>query len=506
LLVDWVIQDQQPFTAIESSGFRAILRYVNPYTVDRLPKSGDTIRNHAIKYFNNSKEILIAAMNKARSRIHLSFDLWTSPNYKALLGIVGHWTAEDLSLKTVLLAMREVQGMHTGNTIGTKIFEVIQEYHIVSLLGYSTTDNASNNDTALTTLAELIQEIYFIEYDVASHRLRCLGHIVNLVVKELLFGSRSRRDMDSVEEDTVNNDLYSGALKKLHAIVRHIRITPQRRYLFYSDQAATLESCPDFMVVADNATRWNSTYKMVERALVLRERLDGYVRLVDEELEDSRLSEEDWTELSQLATLLAPFEKITHTAQGNNQGQGSIVSVLLSMDMLLSRLEEIKENSTTTSSAFRLTVDAAWRKLNKYYSLTDRSPVYVITTILHPCMKMKYFERHWASHPDWIAGALAQMKDYYLQFCDSNPVTEPTPTTLSDIDMWCFGGASKESELEQYLNTPTVTLRVDESMLTFNVVEWYNGNAKEYPILATIAYNLFAIPAMSAEAERVFSR
>jgi hypothetical protein len=101
---------------------------------------------------------------------------------------VGHWTAEDYSLKTVLLALREIYGPHTGENIGATVFKVIQEFHILNKLSCITLDNASNNDATLITISNLLRQVYGIEYDVYTHCLRCLGYIVNLVVKELLFG------------------------------------------------------------------------------------------------------------------------------------------------------------------------------------------------------------------------------------------------------------------------------------------------------------------------------
>ena len=43
----------------------------------------------------------------AQSEIYYSFDLWTSSNYKAMLAVIGHWTAADSLLKTVLLGIRK---------------------------------------------------------------------------------------------------------------------------------------------------------------------------------------------------------------------------------------------------------------------------------------------------------------------------------------------------------------------------------------------------------------
>ena len=156
-------------------------------------------------------------MKNAHSRIHLSFDLWTSLNYNAMLAIIGHWTADDYSLKTVLLSIKEIFGKHSGDIIGHAIFEVIQNFHITRLLGFSTTDNARNNDTALETISTLLRDTYDIDYNVSEHRLRCLGHIINLVVKQLLFNS-STLESDEME--------YYGTLQKLHNIVHHVRTTP----------------------------------------------------------------------------------------------------------------------------------------------------------------------------------------------------------------------------------------------------------------------------------------
>jgi hypothetical protein len=47
-------------------------------------------------------------------------------------------------------------------------------------------DNTTNNDTALDALALTIPRV-----DRKQSRLRCFGHIINLVVKALLFGTDS---------------------------------------------------------------------------------------------------------------------------------------------------------------------------------------------------------------------------------------------------------------------------------------------------------------------------
>jgi len=509
LLINWIVRTQQPFTVIESEPFRQLLTYLNSNTLKYIPKTADTIRTHTQSVFHHTKRILIENLSTARSDIHFSFDLWSSPNYKAMIAVVGHWTAKDYSLKTVLLGIREVHGSHTGPNITNSIYPLLEELGVLRKLGYSISDNAGNNDTALESLSDIMLEKHGIYYNTASHRLRCLGHIINLVVKTLLFGS----NFSSIDDHAVTNvesirSFYMGAIGKLHHIVHHIRMTPQRRDLYYSEQASSLQASPEFMVVADNATRWNSTYHMIKAALILRQRIDGYVRLVGKELSAYSLLDDEWNDLSELAIMLAPFDKVSRVTQGNDQGQGSIVSVILSMDMLLSRLETIKFKATTTSSTFFSTVDAAWTKLNKYYTLTDRSPIHVVSIILHPCMKMKYFIRHWSEHPAWIDDARRQMDQYYTEYSGTVPTESVLETlTQSEMDDWCFGSSRRtETELDEYLTAPVITLRGEETIESFNIVHWWQGNEGSFPTLAHIAYNVFAVPAMSAEAERVFSR
>lgn len=422
-----------------------------------------------------------------------------------MLAIVGHWTAPDYSLKTVLLGIKELHGSHTGTKIADLLLSLFEELEIVKVLRYSVTDNVGNNDIALESLAHSLLTKYNIHYNASSHRLHCIGHIINLVVKALLFGTNTSAINGPEDEPPINE--YIGAIRKLHHIVHHIRMTPQHRDLYYSEQAASLQISPEFMVVANNVTRWNSTYYMIKSALQLQQRIDGYVRLVGKELDSHSLSDLDWQDLSELSIMLAPFEKVVCITQVNNQGQGSIVSVLLSMDMLLSRLESIKSKSTVTSSEFYSTVDSAWSKLNKYYTLTDRSTIYVISIILHSCMKMKYFQQHWSDHPTWIIDARQQMETYYAEYGRAVPVISVEPRSQSEMDDWYFGPMNpSETELDEYLATPVITLRGEETLETFNIVHWWQGNEGSYLILSQIAYNIFAVSAMSAEVERVFSR
>jgi len=56
-------------------------------------------------------------LQEARSNIHLSFNLWTSPNYYAVIAIVAHYINRDGARQTKLLGIRRLDGKHSGANI-----------------------------------------------------------------------------------------------------------------------------------------------------------------------------------------------------------------------------------------------------------------------------------------------------------------------------------------------------------------------------------------------------
>ena len=116
----------------------------------------------------------------------------TSPNCKALLAITAHWTSSNYKAVATLLVIRELNEEHTGENMAEIVYQVAKEYGIVDKLGSFMMDNATNNNRALKELNSLIQNDRGIGFDPVETRLRCFGHIMNLVVKDLLYGAKKK--------------------------------------------------------------------------------------------------------------------------------------------------------------------------------------------------------------------------------------------------------------------------------------------------------------------------
>jgi hypothetical protein len=151
------------------------------------------------------------------------------------------------------------------------------------------------------------------------------------------------------------------------------------------------------MVIADNSTRWNSTYSMIHRALKLRTQIMLFCAMNTTDLKEDTLSQDEWTELEAIKSILRPFQEVTKWLEGNvkNAHHGSIWEALPAIKLLLVHLEEQKEvhrtNYITTS------VNLAWTKLEEYYQLMDDTPAYAVALFLHPKFRFNYFKSRWTT-------------------------------------------------------------------------------------------------------------
>jgi hypothetical protein len=72
----------------------------------------------------------------------------------AIIGIIGHYISETGNLEHSVLALKELDGAHTGNNQAASIIEVINEYRIATKVGYFVMDNTSNNNTMMEALSQ----------------------------------------------------------------------------------------------------------------------------------------------------------------------------------------------------------------------------------------------------------------------------------------------------------------------------------------------------------------
>ncbi|KAM4063327.1 transposase-like protein [Hirsutella rhossiliensis] len=252
--------------------------------------------------------------------------------------------------------------------------------------------------------------------DVGRRRLCCIGHIINLVVQAVIFGSNVGRfeaeRRGATDEFSFEIWAKKGAIGRLHNLATYIRRTDQRR------------------------TRWNSIYMMINRALELRNAIELYQSRwqkpkndpVHRDLTKNFLGAADWAELECFHNFLKPFYVLAKTMEGNANnasaegGHGAVWETLKTMDYLFVKFKQAAEETRFEEpSRFKSGIDCGWRKLEDYYVKTDHAPVYRAALALHPSYGYDYFERHWKSarnRPQWYSdmqSAVGSLFDEYAR-------------------------------------------------------------------------------------------
>jgi ribosomal protein L44E len=175
-----------PLSSVEWPEMQALLLLCNPQAESYLIESRSSIPRLLTESFGFHQKQLKARLHASQSKIHLSMDLWTSPNRRAYLAIVAHWVDQWVKQKA-LLALPRLHGSHGGKLQSVHVMETLQNYEVFDKLGYCTSDNASSNDSLLQHLSTRLLEEHGIEYDAVQHRIRCSGHIINLSLQAFLF-------------------------------------------------------------------------------------------------------------------------------------------------------------------------------------------------------------------------------------------------------------------------------------------------------------------------------
>jgi hypothetical protein len=160
-----------------------LVKLLNPAIFEYLWRSGDSIKRFILADFEERKDALRKEMQLAKSKIHISFDLWTSPNKLAMIGVVAHYLTKELVAISLLISLRELVGAHTDENIGAWVLLVIEDMFNVGQMGYFISDNDSANDLAVEAICRELKLP-----NPATRRLRCIGHVLNLSAKGFLFG------------------------------------------------------------------------------------------------------------------------------------------------------------------------------------------------------------------------------------------------------------------------------------------------------------------------------
>ncbi|KAG9381621.1 Dimer-Tnp-hAT domain containing protein [Pyrenophora tritici-repentis] len=474
-LKDWVVADNQSLRVIETPQFRAMIAAVSPLAEALLWPVANYLR-------------------EARSLIHVSFDNWTSTATRG-----AHWHNIAAAATTIL-----------------RLFGVDN-----ARVGYFVLDNASNNDTAVESLAE---EFGFIA---SERRLRCCCHILNLSAQLVIWGkdrSAYENEAAHLEEEEKYMDEWRkyGPVGVLFDVIASIcRVS--RCYTHIRQ------------LVKPVKTRWNSYFNTFVRAAELHGPIDGYIECKLEEhsaatatsrrrknreqlpaaqprlyIREGGLSGKDWATITEYIRLLEPFAEATRLLEGRGRHgrHGAIWEVLALKD----RLKDVNYEDLDAPEDHLITnVNLAHCKLAEYYAKFDNAPVYYTATILHPHYKhhlsalWKVPDTHVTARDGvhYRDGWLDNNHRAFLQ-APARISTSRSAFLQSSIEQSTrqLEASLAEDEYEIWKRQPALA---EEDWLSLNPLLYWESVAGQFPILSKFAIDVLTIPAAAADCERTFS-
>lgn len=261
-ILRWIVYDNVPFKKVTSPHFRQLIRATHPLLNDSVVPNERTISRWIVQEFRCHKQEIKESMKTAISRIHLAFDLWTSSRRKAINGITANWVDRKGRCRTALIALTEMGDRHDGVSIATSVQPVINDYDFGCKLGFLVLDNAASNDTCVQELGRLY------DFDPTERRLRCVGHILNLIAQELLYGNdydKFQGAVESVSDLQEQARLWraQGPIGMIAQIVRWVNKSPGRVKRFEEaqervwtrDNPSITQKCVLLRLYMDNSTR-----------------------------------------------------------------------------------------------------------------------------------------------------------------------------------------------------------------------------------------------------------
>jgi len=168
-----------PFRLIEQPKFHSIIRMAqSASSVPDIP-SAKTIRRRLHDSVKERQQDILRRLPQD-AKLSIALDCWTSPFSQAFMAISGYFIDDEWQYREILLGFEPLHGKHTGSNLSTVLLEILQKHRIEDRVLAITTDNATNNDTLITSLQQSISD------ETTLIRVPCLAHVIQLSLNDLL--------------------------------------------------------------------------------------------------------------------------------------------------------------------------------------------------------------------------------------------------------------------------------------------------------------------------------
>nr|XP_017217151.1 PREDICTED: zinc finger BED domain-containing protein RICESLEEPER 2-like [Daucus carota subsp. sativus] len=264
-----IVMHEYPLCIVDQIGFKRYSAVLQP--LFKVP-SRNTIKSEIFHIYEYEKAKTSSLLESISSRIAITTDLWTANNQKkGYMAVTAHFIDGSWMLQSRIMRFIYVPCPHTKDVLCEYLLKCLMDWNVDTKISSLTVDNCSTNDAMIEILLDKMDSASLIQGGSLFH-MRCSAHILNLIVKDGL-------------------DVIKSGVEKIRDSVVYWTATPKKEEKF-EETARQLRIASTKKLGLDCATRWNSTYLMLERALIYK---DVFNRLGQRESNYKTLpSREDW--------------------------------------------------------------------------------------------------------------------------------------------------------------------------------------------------------------------
>ncbi|OAV87793.1 hypothetical protein PTTG_29279, partial [Puccinia triticina 1-1 BBBD Race 1] len=345
-------------------------------------------------------------------------------------------TLEAMPLEFICLSQS-----HTGEYLAETVRLVVEKFGIQQKICGIVSDNASNNKVMVNELKKL----KWTRFRGEAQWVRCFAHVLNLIVQSILRPFGAQKKAKSSQNPTTTDPDGSDTLESSDNDNAALQIRPFTREIDDQSDEEDIGSERDSINGQDSDDTESLSLDDIDNA--------------SNEDDDDRYTS-DCCRRS-LAKFCAVAKKLRYSPNSKahfpnicaemGSSSGSVINGMVSdrLANIVMFIDQITEHLSTAIScskyppALRNACRLGLKITNKYYSLTNTSPLYRIAIVLHPSFRDKYFKSaKW--EPEWIAKAIRLTRDMWVTFYKPEP---PNSTPVASLTVNAITSKPRNSML-----------------------------------------------------------
>ncbi|KAJ5348632.1 uncharacterized protein N7506_001885 [Penicillium brevicompactum] len=366
--------------------------------------------------------------------------------------------------------------------------------------------------TCRKAVARRIDAEFILRFQGAGSYIRCLAHVLNLIVDDILSALKSGDNKTAVTAcDLMQENKEIG----MHSVVSRLRImslwiarTPQRKQQW--KVVCQTHRLNDKFIEYDVDTRWNSTFRMIRDALQAKQQIKKWI---DNQAYLPPFTTEDWEYLHQIELILAKFEEFTLTVSKRQPQISLAIPIYYDLHDILNDASSREGEFSGLSPDIASAVSSGLDKFKKYYELMDGQDAYYVAQVLDPRFKTLLLEKvlDKVSAPKVISHIKGLLHEQYPpsprpdSTVRSSPIEPAARTIEARILQKLQPPRRQHSDIDRYYEDGVVTAQDPAVQDKEWLFSWWRAHCHEYPRVGSAARDYLAIPASEVAVERLFN-